>query len=88
MRRIGIGYRWELQEWLKANRELVDSIEVTAEHFFGFDELGTDTLQALGKEFPTFVPWSGIVIGHSRSALHRNTSAICPSGGTGKCGMG
>ena len=49
MRRIGIGYRRPLDAWLTANRELVDCLEVTAEHFFDGGEAKLRELAAYGQ---------------------------------------
>ncbi|MEE2639193.1 MAG: DUF692 family multinuclear iron-containing protein [Planctomycetota bacterium] len=62
-RRIGIGFRRELADWLKNHRQLVDSIEITAEHFFGFDPTGNRLLGKLGADFPTFVHGLGLSLG-------------------------
>ncbi|MDB4671653.1 DUF692 domain-containing protein [Pirellulaceae bacterium] len=63
MRRIGIGFRWELKEWLRVNSELVDSIEITAEHFFRFDKTCKQVLKSLGRDYSTFVHGLGLSLG-------------------------
>lgn len=57
MRRIGIGYRRPLDAWLSANQNLVNCLEITAEHFF---DGGEAKLRQLAANWPIYVHGLGL----------------------------
>ncbi len=60
MRRVGLGYRAALHDWIVENEAAIDCLEITAEHFFG---RGQKTLATLSKRFPIFVHGLGLSLG-------------------------
>ena len=60
MRRLGIGYRKELQSWLSGSPRQVGNLEITAEHFF---DDGHNTLRKLAADYPLFVHGLGLSLG-------------------------
>ncbi|MGI8924149.1 MAG: DUF692 domain-containing protein [Fimbriimonadales bacterium] len=58
--RIGLGWRAELSNWLDANPDAIDCLEVTAEHFF--DE-GGNLLGEISSRYATFVHGLGLSLG-------------------------
>ena len=63
MRRIGVGYRHELHDWLIKKPSSVESLEITAEHFFDADNRAAHTLKQLSKSYPLFVHGLGLSLG-------------------------
>lgn len=60
MRRVGIGYRKPLRNWLKRRPDMVGNLEITAEHFF--DENHAE-LRELTKSHDLFVHGLGLSLG-------------------------
>lgn len=60
MRRVGIGYRRQLHDWLVSDSARVDCLEVTAEHFF---DDRSDALKQLAGRFPIYVHGLGLSLG-------------------------
>lgn len=63
MRRIGVGYRRELHDWLIGKPAGVQSLEITAEHFFLLDAAAQQVLNTLSELYPTFVHGLGLSLG-------------------------
>ena len=59
-RRLGVGYRNELRDWLKSKPDQVRSLEITAEHFFSG---GDEVLKSLSESYPLFVHGLGLSLG-------------------------
>jgi uncharacterized protein (UPF0276 family) len=55
---IGVGYRRELRDWIAARP--IECLEITAEHFYGRDEL---LLAELSRRCPLFVHGLGLSLG-------------------------
>lgn len=60
MRRVGVGYREQLSDWLATRPPEVRCLEITAEHFFDSRE---QTLAALAEMYPMFVHGLGLSLG-------------------------
>lgn len=60
MRRLGVGYRAALRDWLETEPNHVQCLEITAEHFFSDDRA---QLTALSKRFPLYVHGLGLSLG-------------------------
>jgi len=60
MRRLGIGYRHRLGQWLADDPPNVGCLEITAEHFF---DGGEQVLQDLSEKCPLFVHGLGLSLG-------------------------
>lgn len=58
---VGVGYRRELAEWVENGPHGLDSLEITAEHFY--DGRGDARLTALAGRFPLFVHALGLSLG-------------------------
>ncbi len=58
---VGVGYRRELAEWVETGPRGLDSLEITAEHFF--DGRGDARLAELARRFPLFVHALGLSLG-------------------------
>jgi uncharacterized protein (UPF0276 family) len=64
MRRImnvGIGYRREMADWIRSGLRGLDSLEITAEHFF--HGRSDEHLAGLGKQFRLYVHGLGLSLG-------------------------
>lgn len=57
---VGLGYRPPIADWLLQKPEVVDCVEVTAEHFFAG---GDSELAALGAMYPVSVHGLGLSLG-------------------------
>lgn len=68
MRRVGVGYRHELHEWILSRPAGLDCVEITAEHFFDRQH---ETLATLSKHFVTFVHGLGLSLGTPGPLDHR-----------------
>ena len=60
MRRVGLGYRAPLHDWIVDGAPRVDCLEITAEHFFAG---GQQRLADLATAFPLFVHGLGLSLG-------------------------
>ncbi len=60
MTRIGMGYRRGLHDWIAEHADLLDCLEVTAEHFFESDHA---ILRQLGRQFPLYAHGLGLSLG-------------------------
>ena len=60
MWRLGLGYRRAMHDWIAAEPEAVDCLEVTAEHFF---EGGASTLKNLAEKYHLYVHGLGLSLG-------------------------
>ena len=60
MRKLGLGFRKQLGEWLSNRPQYVGNLEITAEHFFSG---GESMLQTLSKEYDLFVHGLGLSLG-------------------------
>ena len=57
---IGLGYRQPLSRWIDTDQELIQCLEITAEHFF---DGGEDRLRELAARFPLYVHGLGLSLG-------------------------
>ena len=71
MRWVGVGYRREIAEWISTKPEAMDSVEITAEHFF---DDGLPVLEWLRQNYVTFVHGLGLSLG-TPGPLDRSTLA-------------
>ncbi len=60
MRRLGVGYRKALDDWLNTRPTQVKSLEITAEHFF---DSGDEFLTTLSESYPLLVHGLGLSLG-------------------------
>ncbi|MEM7476669.1 MAG: DUF692 domain-containing protein [Planctomycetota bacterium] len=60
MRRVGVGYRAELADWIQSQSSGMDCLEITAEHFFGADH---KLLNRLAEQFELYVHGLGLSLG-------------------------
>ena len=60
MRRVGIGYRRELANWIEGRPPEIECLEITAEHFF---DGGDEQLRSLAVDYPVFVHGLGLSLG-------------------------
>ncbi len=60
MRRVGLGYRGPLHDWIITQPKEVECLEITAEHFF---DTGQKELKQLAEAFPLFVHGLGLSLG-------------------------
>lgn len=59
--RVGLGYRREMENWIRGRPRGVGCLELTAEHFF--DGRGAERLAALGQDFQLYVHGLGLSLG-------------------------
>lgn len=57
---VGIGYRHSLRDWIDANPDLIQCLEITAEHFF---DQSAEALQQLSEKWPVYVHGLGLSLG-------------------------
>jgi len=60
MRRVGLGYRAPLHDWIVSEPAGLDCLEITAEHFF---DGGQERLKLLAGAFPIYVHGLGLSLG-------------------------
>lgn len=57
---IGVGYRWELADWIASRPEGIECLEITAEYFYHH---GEGRLAELSRQFRLFVHGLGLSLG-------------------------
>lgn len=67
--RLGLGYRSPFADWILSNPDVVDCLEVTAEHFF---DSGADRLTHLRDLYPLSVHGLGLSLG-TPGPIHKET---------------
>ena len=60
MTMVGIGYRRSIAQWIDKNPNLVQCMEITAEHFFGREKI---VLDRLSQKAPLYVHGLGLSLG-------------------------
>lgn len=60
MRWVGVGYRNAIRDWIESKPPRLNSVEITAEHFFDCEH---GILESLAKNYATFVHGLGLSLG-------------------------